>query len=106
MARGFVWGAYLDDDGTVWRLLVDGDYIAEEARGWVTANPEAVAPLPRQWLPRRAVGHDAEGRRRSAVVATLSAPLWTGATTTFFIEGNDNVVYPVTVTELLSERRR
>lgn len=106
MPRGFVWGVYLDDLGVAWRLRVDADYATHAERGWVEANPEAVDPLPRQWVPRRVVGVDDEGRRRAAVVATTSAELWTGAVSTFEIEGSDQLPHAVVVTELNGERRQ
>lgn len=105
MPRGFEWGIYIDDFGRVWRLRVDSDYVLQDERGWVPANPEETFPLPRQWKPRVAVGVDQDGRRRKAVVATTVADLWTGVVRTFEIEGNDGVNYPVAVTQLFEERR-
>jgi hypothetical protein len=105
MPRGFVWGAYIDDAGQTWRLRVNADYALEAARGWTEVQPPDVAPLPRGWLPRKVVGVDELGARRSAIVARLDAALWTGGTASFLLEGSDQSFHVCTVTGSLEERR-
>lgn len=106
MARGFLVSEYLDDSGTPWRLLVDADYATDPTRGWVSGATPGLPPLPRLWTPRRVAGLDTTGRWCSTRVASLDAPLWTGAATQFSMFGNDGAVYVVTVTRRISERRR
>jgi len=102
--RGRRWGAYVDDRGTVWALQVDADAILSAQRGWLGGDPDGQAPLPRGWLPRVVVGVDPSGRIRRATVARLDADLWTGAVTTFDVEGTDGVLYTCTVLRRLAER--
>ena len=105
MPRGFVWSVYIDDNLELWRLRVNADYVDEDSRGWVPADPSAVDPLPRTWVPRKVVGVDSTGRTRSAIVASTEAALWTGAVTTFSLEASDGLFYPVSVTARLEEVR-
>jgi hypothetical protein len=106
MPRGFVWGVYVDDGGGVWRLAVNADYLDQPQRGWVVADPDVTAPLPRSWLPRKVIGVTDDGRRRAAIVASLAADLWTGTSSSFEIEGSDQVFYPCSVIGSRGERRR
>lgn len=105
MAREFLVSEYLDDDGTPWRLRVDGDYGLMADRGWVSGLTPGLPPLPREWLPRRVVGVDPTGRMIFARVATLSAPLWTGAATEFQFRASDGAFYVAKVIGRDSERR-
>jgi hypothetical protein len=105
VSRGFRWGVYVDDTDQPWALRVDGDHFLAPERGWSPAEGLGYAPLPRMWTPRKAVGIDSSGRMQSAIVATTSAPLWTGEITAFDVEANDNTIVAVTVTATLSEYR-
>lgn len=106
MPRGFTVSEYVDDFGTPWRLLVDADYALQSDRGWVTGAVPGMPPLPRLWRPRYVVGIDETGRRCTAVVASLDAPLWTGGASTFFMNGNDGALYIASVIRRVGEKRR
>lgn len=97
---------YIDDDGSRWRLPVDADYVADPARGWGVGPWIATAPYPRLWTPRYVVGVDETGRTQTTRVAHVGAPLWTGATTGFYVVGSDQQVYIAVVVEKVGERRR
>jgi len=105
MARGFTWGDYIADDGSEWALAVDSDYIAHLERGWTLAGDTGLVPLPRSWRPRRVVGLDSSGRTQSAVVASLTADLWTGAVTTFQIRDSEGRPQDCAVIKYLAEKR-
>lgn len=104
MTRGRVWAYYASDDGNVYALQVDADYAAMPERGW--SHPAAVGtiPYPRQWKPRIVVGLADDGTTRRAVVASVAADLWTGAVTTFTVEGTDELPHTYTVIKSLAER--
>jgi hypothetical protein len=104
MPRGFVWGAYVDDRGTVWALRVDADLALQPQRGWLGGDADGQAPLPRGWLPRCVVGVEPDGRLHRAIVARIDADLWTGARTDFDIERSDGGISTCTVIRLLAER--
>jgi hypothetical protein len=105
MPRGFIWGAYFDNQAVIWRLRVDADSAEQLERGWVPANPGETAPFPRSWLPRKVAGVDDTGRLHTIVVASVLADLWTGAATHFTIEGSDGLPHQCAVIRLLGERR-
>lgn len=86
MPRGFEWAIYVGDDGNIYTLRVDADYLLEAARGWSTLGTAGVPPLPRGWRPREVVGIEPSGRLHRARVARLDADLWTGAVTDFISE--------------------
>lgn len=105
MPRGFLVSEYLDDDGVPWRLRVDADYGTMPDRGWVTGTTPGLPGLPRLWLPRCVVGIDPTGRLQRAIVATLQAPLWTGAAAAFQFRASDGAFYVAEVIQHLSEKR-
>lgn len=105
MARGFTWGDYVDDNGNEWALAVDSDYVSHEERGWTLAGDTGLVPVPRAWRPRRVRGLDSSGRQQFAVVATLNASLWTGATTQFTIRDSQGQPQVVNVIRYEAERR-
>ena len=85
-------------------LLVDADQAADTERGWVTTAVAGLPLLPIKAKPRRVYGVSAtSGRRGMAIVATTAATLWTGAATTFTVEGNDNTNDTMTVTRRVGE---
>lgn len=105
MARGFTWGDYFDDDGNEWALAVDSDYIDHPERGWTLAGDTGLVPLPRSWRARRVVGLDSTGREQFAVVASLTADLWTGTATSFVIRDSEGQPQTCTVVEYRGEKR-
>jgi len=105
VSRGFIWGVYVDDFGTPWAKRVDSDQAEDPNRGWTVA-PAGLSPMPREWLARRVEGVDDTGRTQVTVVASLDAPLWTGAATSFTAEATDGTVVVAEVIAFLGERRR
>jgi hypothetical protein len=106
MPRGKVYAIYTDDLGNDYARLVDADHVADTERGWVTTGVAGLPLLPIRFKPRRAYGVSATtGYRGSAVVATNTATLWTGAATTFTVEGSDGADDTMTVTALVGEKR-
>lgn len=105
MARGYLVSEYLDDEGVPWRLKVDADYAIDPARGWVSGATPGLPSFPRLWQPRAVVGIDESGRTQSTRVASLSAPLWTGATQSFTFRGSDGLLYTAFVIQRLGEKR-
>ena len=104
MPRGMVYAIYEADDSTQYARLVDADQAADTERGWVTAGVAGLPLLPIKSKPRRVYGVSAtSGRRGMAIVATVAATLWTGAATTFTVEGNDNTNDTMTVTRRVGE---
>jgi hypothetical protein len=95
--RGFSWAGYQTDDGNVWALRVDADYFEAPERGWFAVDPKSVPQFPRGWRARTAIGLDELGNTQRAVVASVDAPLWTGAVGQFVIEGTDEAPHVCTV---------
>jgi hypothetical protein len=106
MTRGFVWGYYVSDDTRTYALQVDADYFAMAERGWTGPAIPDTYVYPRGWTPRRVIGLDDRGKLQEAVVANVSADLWTGAETTFTINGTDEAPHTVTVIARKAERFR
>jgi hypothetical protein len=105
LMRGLVWAVYIDDDGRSWSRRVDADQVDDPGRGWSSEDVTNWLPLPRGWLPRKVRGLDEEGRTGFAVVASVEAPLWTGAQSTFTIEGTDQLPHEAIVVERFAERQ-
>jgi hypothetical protein len=103
--RGMRYGVYVQDDGaTTYARLVDSDQFAEAGRGWSATGVAGLPLLPIKAKPRVVYGVSATtGRRGTAIVATPTAPLWTGATTTFAVEANDGTSDTMTVTRRRGE---
>jgi hypothetical protein len=91
VTRGYLWGYYHSDDGNTYAWRVNAEYAAMPERGWVTPAAHGTPVYPRFWSPRRVVGHDATGQRQVAIVASVTADLWTGVATTFTINGTDEL---------------
>lgn len=104
MPRGRVWAYYESDDGNVYALQVDADYVDDLGRGWAWPAAPGTSPYPRGWRPRAVVGVDDLGGRRVAVVASVTADLWTGTAAQFTISGTDQLDHVCTVVELRAER--
>lgn len=103
--RGMRYGVYVRDDGTTrYARLVDSDEFAETDRGWSATGVAGLPLLPIKSKPRVVYGVSATtGRRGSAVVATVTANLWTGTATTFTVEANDQTTDTMTVTRRRGE---
>lgn len=104
MTRGFIWGYYQSDDTNTYALQVDADYFGMSERGWTGPAISGTHVYPRGWTPRRVIGLDERGKLQEAVVASVTAPLWTGATTTFQINGTDELPHTVNVIARKAER--
>jgi hypothetical protein len=106
LTRGYVWRKYVADDATEYATQVDADQAAVTARGWASVAAGTPA-LPRGSRERRVMGVSAStGRKGSARVGTTTCDLWTGTTTTFTVEANDQTTDTMTVTERRPERIR
>ncbi len=92
-----MWGYYLSDDGNTYAWRVDADYFAMPERGWTGPAVPGTIVYPRFWNPRRVVGHDSDGHRQVAIVASVVADLWTGVANTFTINGSDELPHVCTV---------
>lgn len=101
-----IYAVYTLDDGvTTFARLVDADEAADANRGWSQTGVVGLHLLPRAFKPRRVYGvSPTTGRRGSAVVANTGAALWTGAASTFTVEGNDNTTDTCNVTGRSGER--
>lgn len=95
---------YVADDGSEWAVSVDRDSAADPNRGWVAVGESGLPSLPRGILPRRVVGVDDTGRQQTARVAHPSAPLWSGAATTWDVEASDGTIVTATVVLTQAER--
>lgn len=104
--RGFEWAIYLDDDGNRWLLQVDSDYYADPDRGWSARTSEDVLIWPQGWKPRAVEGLEAAGTRQRTRVGSTTAPLWSGAATSFVIIASDTEPVAVQVIRYLAEQRR
>ncbi len=104
MTRGYVWGYYLSDDGNTYAWRVDADYFSMAERGWSGPAVPGTIVYPRFWSPRRVVGHDSDGNRQLAIVASVTADLWTGVATTFTVTGTDAAPHVCTVDFSQAER--
>lgn len=105
MPRGMRYGVYVRDDGTTqYARLVDSDEFAQASRGWSATGVAGLPLLPIKSKPRVVYGVSAtSGRRGTAVVATVTADLWTGVATTFDVEANDGTSDTMTVTRRRGE---
>lgn len=104
MSRGYTWGYYLSDDGNTYAWRVDSDYFGFPERGWTGPAVAGTIVYPRFWSPRRVVGHDTSGNHQVAIVAAVTADLWTGVATTFTINGTDELPHVCTVDFRQGER--
>lgn len=106
MPRGFEWAIYTDDLDVRWLMKVDADYYADGDRGW-SAPTEADTNLwPQGWRPREIEGLEPEGRTQRTRIGSLTAPLWTRAVTSFFVNSSDSSTVAAEVFRYWGERRR
>jgi hypothetical protein len=90
---------YVADHGGSFNMLVPDDDIAVAARGWTAAT--VGAPTGAKFCkPRHVDGVDGAGNHRKAIIADVTADLWTGVATTFAVAG---VTY--TVVGYIGEKR-
>jgi hypothetical protein len=92
------------DAGDSFWLWVDRDALADLNRGWVQSPTGTLAPLGRQWLPRRVVGVDSDGHTRYTRIGNVGAALWIGNATTWSYEGTDRELHVATVVARQEER--
>jgi hypothetical protein len=104
MPRGRARCTYVTDTGLAFWVWVDRDALADPNRGWVEAPPGELAPLGRQFLPRRVIGLDSDGHTRYSRIGTVAAELWTGSATTWLYEGSDLELHVATVVARQEER--
>jgi hypothetical protein len=104
MARGKSPAIYASDSAEEFGTQVDDDHMAEVSRGWTPMPPGANRRrFPKGFKPRHVQGIDATGFRGSAVIGSNAAALWTGADTTFTVEGSDMLPHVMTVTNKVGE---
>jgi len=105
MARGRTMGTYNTDlyflPAQV-NVDVPNNLYAEAALGW-TAETANAPRKPGRMRLRHAVGVDATGHRVRAIVADVTATLWTGAATTWTFIDNNGGAQTATVTGLVGE---
>ena len=105
MTRGFVYKSYTADNGSVFQTRVDADHATDANRGWGAVVPGGPL-IPRGLSERHATGiSPTTGRQGRCRIGSVTCALWTGAATTFAVEGNDGTVDTMVVTELHGERR-
>jgi hypothetical protein len=105
MPRGFRVARYTTDSGQEFALMVDADSIGDPARGWDEIGPGVLPFAPRGFLPRRMVGRDETGRRRTTRVGTLTCDLWNFVVTEWVLEGSDSAPHTVSATSRNAERQ-
>lgn len=104
MALAFQWMKYASDDGNVYALKVDADYVDQADRGWGLNADTTDMQYPRGWWPRRVLGTTPAGALREAIVAHVDAPLWSGAAGTFFIRDSSGAMIECVVVGRRRER--
>lgn len=106
MPRGFEWAVYTDDLDRRWLMKVDADYYADEDRGWSAPTEGDTMPWPQGWRPREIEGIEPGGTSQRSRIGSLTAPLWTRAVTSFFVNTSDSLTVAAVVFRYWSERRR
>lgn len=106
MPRGFDWKLYESDDGGLYSLQVDADYALQTQRGFLTDAGAGVPPLPRGWRARYVVGLEPLGRSHRALVASVTADLWTGVAGTFDVSDSGGEIQTCVVVGRVQERSR
>lgn len=103
--RGFEWAIYTDDLDQRWLMRVDADYYADPDRGWSAPTESDTTLWPLGWRPREIEGIEEAGKSQRTRIGSLSAPLWTGAVTSFVVLTSDAAAVAVAVIRYLGERR-
>jgi len=103
---GFVWAVYSSDDGHDYLLKVDNDLYADTDRGWEPPVPDSYLPqYPRGWQARYVVGLGPVGERRSAILASTAAILWSDLTTVFHYRDTNGAIQSAQVIMRVAEHR-
>jgi hypothetical protein len=103
MPRGMTKGAYVTNGGTSYLYRVDADEFLSADRGWASGTTLR-AHIPKGFRPRHVTGlSPTSGRRGTAVLATKTCNLYTGAATTFTVEANDNTLDTMNVVNVIDE---
>lgn len=103
--RGRTPGVYVTDGGTSYRTMVDRDRFLIATFDWAAGGGAGEPSLPRGFKPRHVTGlSTTSGRRAIAVVPTVTADIWTGASTTFDVEADDGTIDVMTVVQRLGEK--
>lgn len=106
MPRGPVRVVYVTDRQERFWLWFDADYQLDPGRGFALVGSESLAPFPRLWRPRYAVGIDASGRTQRTRIGSTTAQIWTLAQPTWFVETTDQARDFARTIRLVGERRR
>lgn len=106
MPRGWTWAVYFDDRGEPWAVPVDRDALEQPERGWSQVATGELAPFPRGWRMRYALGTDTSGREHRATIATPTADLWTGAARSWIAETSSVGLTEVALLRTIGELSR
>ena len=100
-------GPYKSDilgPGTIFSRRVDDHFFTQAPLGWgINAFAGGETPLIRTLRPRHAEGVDASGRRHSAVIADVTATVWTRAAAGWNVLDDTGALIAVTTTGLIGE---
>jgi len=77
---------YTADHGNNFNMVIPDDDIADTNRGWAAAGA-GLDTGAKYCTPRHVDGVDAAGNHRKAIVADVTADLWTGAANAFTVAG-------------------
>lgn len=77
---------YVADHGNNFNMIVPDDEIADTDRGWAAAGA-GLDTGAKYCKPRHVDGVESGGSHRSAIIADVTANLWTGTATTFDVAG-------------------
>ncbi len=92
--------------GLLFEVSEPTEYVAETSRGWaINAFPAGFTPrLPKRLTPRHVIGVGPGGETRRAIVADVTATLWTAVAPTFTSESADGTDLVCTVTGYVGEK--
>jgi hypothetical protein len=77
---------YVADHGNDFNMMIPDDDIADTNRGW-TAAGAGLDTGAKYCTPRHVDGVDASSNHRKAIVADVTADLWTGVASSFTVAG-------------------
>lgn len=77
---------YTADHGNNFNMVIPDDDIADTHRGWGAAGA-GLDTGAKYCTPRHVDGVDASGNHRRAIIASVTADLWTGVTSSFTVAG-------------------
>ena len=103
-SRGMQYAAYTTDRNVVVAMRVSINDFGQSARGWAAATDGAMLGS-KGFKPRKVHGiSPTSGRRSSAIVASVTADLWTGAASTWTENTDANTTDTYTVTGYRGEQ--